>query len=367
MATRLYDGLKYTAGTGVVAGQQLTCSVADTDFIGTVYLEKMGKGGQFWIPITTIAAGGSYTHVNTSNDTEYLRFRQAGFVESQTITVAEAPDGGNLKLVYDSNEVSISSSEGASELQVALRAITGLGSVTVTGTYAAGFVITYVGVDDAAYCTDNTSDLTKSASPVAVTIVDNDINVTFAQVAAEMVKSVVVDNKGNTVLGFNDAGSVIIAAPATITGALTAAAIGATTFNGSGAAVITNTVSATGFINTSGVNDINSSETVTTAGTGDAAINLKKYKTEFVTAGSQGAESAVISATGAIIGMRKLITLKTRTHASDSVTLNHALFSQGSDTLNALTLDTAGEFILCEFRGTKFEIIAASSGVVGVA
>jgi hypothetical protein len=110
---------------------------------------------------------------------------------------------------------------------------------------------------------------------------------------------------------------------------------------------------------------LNTSEVVYTNDSAAVAVNLEVYKTEVVSSGSEGGEDLEIGDAG-IIGQRKLIVFKTRTHASDKIVLDHANFSQGSDTIGAIELDAANEFILAEFRGVKWEILAASVGVVSV-
>jgi hypothetical protein len=113
------------------------------------------------------------------------------------------------------------------------------------------------------------------------------------------------------------------------------------------------------------VNGINSEETVTTNGDASSEVGLDRYHSKIVSGGSAGTEDLNIGdGTGAIVGQRKLITFLTRTNASDSIVLDHANFSQASATITAIALDAAGEFILAEWQGAKWEIIKASSGVV---
>lgn len=117
-----------------------------------------------------------------------------------------------------------------------------------------------------------------------------------------------------------------------------------------------------------GSSDIRTSESLTTNGSTATALGLTVYQSILTTGASEGAESATIGdGTGVTVGHQKLITLGTLSDASDSVTLDDSNFSQGSDTITAIALDAAGEFLLAQWRGSSWEIISASSGVVSVA
>lgn len=108
-----------------------------------------------------------------------------------------------------------------------------------------------------------------------------------------------------------------------------------------------------------------SSETVRTNGDAAVAVNTRVYKSVVVSSGSEGAEDLEVGdGTDVEIGTRKLIVFGTRTHASDSIVLDDTNISQGSDTITAVELDAADEFILLEWHGTSWEVIAASAGVV---
>jgi hypothetical protein len=95
------------------------------------------------------------------------------------------------------------------------------------------------------------------------------------------------------------------------------------------------------------VNGINSEETVTTNGDASSEVGLDRYHSKIVSGGSAGTEDLNIG-----------------DGTSDSIVLDHANFSQASATITAIALDAAGEFILAEWQGAKWEIIKASSGVV---
>lgn len=61
----------------------------------------------------------------------------------QKITFSNVPTSGSFVLNWNGNaSAAILFSGAASDVQTALQAVTGLGSVTVTGTFTAGFVVT---------------------------------------------------------------------------------------------------------------------------------------------------------------------------------------------------------------------------------
>ena len=72
----------------------------------------------------------------------------AGTDEIQTITFSTTPTAGSFKLVHDGNETSlINWDDSNTEVQDALNALSSLSAVTVTGSFAAGFVVTFAGAD----------------------------------------------------------------------------------------------------------------------------------------------------------------------------------------------------------------------------
>lgn len=114
--------------------------------------------------------------------------------------------------------------------------------------------------------------------------------------------------------------------------------------------------------------DLATVEAVTTNGDEATAVGLGTYQTRVTTGGSEGAEDLAIGdGTGAIVGQRKLITLAAITAEGDSVALDDTNISQGSDTITGVALDAEGEFLLLEWRGATWEVLAASSGVVATA
>ncbi len=71
-----------------------------------------------------------------------------GIDEVQTVTFSGTPTSGSFKLVHNTNQtVAIDWDDTATEVQTALNNLASLSAVTVTGTYAAGFVVTFTGAD----------------------------------------------------------------------------------------------------------------------------------------------------------------------------------------------------------------------------
>lgn len=102
-----------------------------------------------------------------------------------------------------------------------------------------------------------------------------------------------------------------------------------------------------------------------TSGASPITVSLDVFKTTLTTGDTQGNETVNVgNGSTAVIGQRKLVFLGTRTHASDEAVLDHENMAQGSDTLVSVILDEANEFVLLEWRGAKWEIIKAASGVV---
>lgn len=98
-------------------------------------------------------------------------------------------------------------------------------------------------------------------------------------------------------------------------------------------------------------------------------LSLEHYGSNLTTSGSEGAEDAEIGdGTDAIIGQRKLVVLKTRTHESDSVVLDHAnIVSEAGVDATSVELDEEGEFVLLEWNGAKWQVVYSSAGVVATA
>ena len=72
----------------------------------------------------------------------------AGVDEVQTLTFSATPDGGSFKLKYlDQETTTLTFAATAGNIQTALNGLADLSGVTVSGTFGAGFVITFAGND----------------------------------------------------------------------------------------------------------------------------------------------------------------------------------------------------------------------------
>ncbi len=72
----------------------------------------------------------------------------AGVVEVQAIEFSTVPTAGSFKLQYDGEDTTeLTFESDAAAVQDALQALTGLATVTATGNFTDGFVVTYTGVD----------------------------------------------------------------------------------------------------------------------------------------------------------------------------------------------------------------------------
>ncbi len=110
---------------------------------------------------------------------------------------------------------------------------------------------------------------------------------------------------------------------------------------------------------------VQSLEVTITNGSTPTSLVVGPYRSLLTTGGSQSAEEAELGdGTGVIVGTRKLIVLENLTDPADSVVLDDANFSQGVDVITSIELDAANEFLYCEWRGSSWEILSASSGVV---
>ncbi len=103
---------------------------------------------------STLIPSGTQFSVNGDSDNVFSTDSDvtliAGTDEAQDITFSAAPTGGSFKLDYDGEiTVAILFSEGAAEVQAALRALsnTSTTGITVSGSFAAGFTITFAGDD----------------------------------------------------------------------------------------------------------------------------------------------------------------------------------------------------------------------------
>jgi hypothetical protein len=135
----------------------------------------------------------------------------AGTVEVQTITFSDVPDGGNFTLTYGllGDTGSLAHTTDAAALEAAIQGIdASLSSVTVTGDYATGFVITFTDVVAPTTLTMTANTLVTGAVPVTETItittpwVANAQKIAFSDVPTTGALSIDVD--GNTLSGYDE-------------------------------------------------------------------------------------------------------------------------------------------------------------------
>lgn len=96
----------------------------------------------------------------------------AGTIAVQTVGFSSTPDAGSFSLIFNEIEsVSFAYTANFATLQNGLRNIRGLESITVSGSFAAGFTITFTGYDGAvALLTEGSNTLTASAVAVTTSI-----------------------------------------------------------------------------------------------------------------------------------------------------------------------------------------------------
>ncbi len=109
-------------------------------------------------------------------------------------------------------------------------------------------------------------------------------------------------------------------------------------------------------------------ETLATKAAGLTAT-LTAYSSECVTEGT-GAANGVTLPAGEYVGQRKYFKLKTRTHASDTVSfvmtnvMTGGIYGQTPDTgATALVLDAANEDVLFEWTGSKWNVVFCTGTV----
>lgn len=115
-------------------------------------LESVVIGQALFGTATTVIPLGTGFSVNGDPDAKFQTIEEVtlgvGVDEVQGITFSATPTGGSFKLNY-SGEITaaILFSEGSTEVQTALNALASLSGVTVSGSFAAGFVVTFAGND----------------------------------------------------------------------------------------------------------------------------------------------------------------------------------------------------------------------------
>ncbi len=122
---------------GITRKQPTRTTVANQSLFGTA-TTLIPSGTVFSI------SGNTSVRFATDNDVTLV----AGTDEIQTIAFGNTPDAGAFTLKYNDEETaSINWDDDAADMQTALRALPSLGALTVSGTFAADFVITFAGLD----------------------------------------------------------------------------------------------------------------------------------------------------------------------------------------------------------------------------
>lgn len=101
---------------------------------------------------------------------------------TETISFSLVPDAGTYKLKYSTAPTAtLNWNDTATTIQTALRAISGLSSITVTGAIGGPFLVTFTGVTPPALVlTVIANTLTSSGSPVVVTVTETDVTLPIA-------------------------------------------------------------------------------------------------------------------------------------------------------------------------------------------
>lgn len=100
----------------------------------------------------------------------------------QALEFSAAPTSGQFTLSYDEQTTAaIAFNANAAAIQTALRALTGLSDITVTGSFADGFIVSFIGVSPVAFPLIAASNsLLNGVTPVTITITETDETLPFA-------------------------------------------------------------------------------------------------------------------------------------------------------------------------------------------
>jgi len=129
---------------------------------------------------TTVIPAGTQVSVDgdtsTIFETDEALTLVAGTDGIQTITFSAVPDEGGFTVSYENDETaSIAYDDTAADVQAALRALTNLTEVTVSGDFSTGFTITFAGIDgkqEQPILAEETNTLKESSVAVAITITE---------------------------------------------------------------------------------------------------------------------------------------------------------------------------------------------------
>lgn len=165
-----YGGIESTSSVnynGVAADVQ----AALREITGLESVTVTGSIAEGFI-VTMTGVDGDASAITVTTNT----LKSVGVTEVQTITFTETPpDEGAISLHFGSSEdTSIDYSQGAADLQTNIRNnFAGLSAATVTGSFAAGLVITFTGYDgDRPAITENSNTLKKALASSVATITE---------------------------------------------------------------------------------------------------------------------------------------------------------------------------------------------------
>lgn len=116
--------------------------------------------------------------------------------EIQLIEFDAVPDAGNFRIDYDGAETAdIAFNANAAAVQAALRLVAGLGAVTVTGDFTAGFEVVMVGVNSPELLVEGTvNTLENTAVPVVITTSVDTAYVAQAATVVDITETVAYSN-----------------------------------------------------------------------------------------------------------------------------------------------------------------------------
>ncbi len=182
-----------TSGTVSYSGNAANVQTALRTLAG---LASVTVAGDFTLGFTVTMTAAEYVDEDMpAISIEESTLEIAAVTEVQNIAFSATPDGGAIKFKYGTvASTSIAFGADATAVQTALRTIAGLELVTVTGTFAASFDVTFAGVlGDVALLTEFQNTLLDTATPVTTTITQG----TQGVLEAETVEAVVEITKGN--------------------------------------------------------------------------------------------------------------------------------------------------------------------------
>lgn len=131
---------------------------------------------------TTVIPAGTQFSVEDDPTTVFATDEEVTLItgtdEVQTITFSAVPDEGSITFFYNTEEttaLTYDDATPAATLQTYLRALDSLSEVTVSGSFAAGFTVTFAGADgkqEQPLLTEGTNSLKNASVAVTVTIVE---------------------------------------------------------------------------------------------------------------------------------------------------------------------------------------------------